>query len=115
MRSPGEKKYLDQANLIAESSMNYFYGSGKFRDEYWFNAVLLRGYQHLLKFNKDTKYIVAFKKCLDNSLQNEKNQLGLFDATTREGKKEARDLVAIGGMLEILARYAWLETRYDLK
>jgi hypothetical protein len=110
----GEKKYLDEANLIAESSVNYFYGSGKFRDEYWFNAVLLRAYQHLLKFNKDTKYIQAFKKCLDNSLQNEKNGLGLFDATSRDGKKEAKDLVAIGGMLEILARYAWLETHYNL-
>jgi hypothetical protein len=111
----GEKKYLDEANLIADSSMNYFYGNGKFRDEYWFNAVLLRGYQHLLKFNKDTKYIIAFKKALDNTLQNEKNELGLFDGKTRDGKKEAKDLVAIGGMLEILARYAWMETHYDLK
>jgi hypothetical protein len=110
----GKKEYLDQANIIADASLSYFYGSGKFKDEYWFNAVLLRGYQHLLKVNKDTKYIIAFKKCLDNALQNDKNAKGLFDTTKRDGTKEARDLVAIGGMLEILARYAWLETRYDL-
>jgi hypothetical protein len=110
----GKKEYLEQANIIADASLGYFYGSGNFRDEYWFNAVLLRGYQHLLKVNKDTKYIMAFKKCLDNALQNDKNAKGLFDSTKRDGTKEARDLVAIGGMLEILARYAWLEKQYDL-
>ncbi len=104
-----DKKYLAEANAIADSSLTFFYGSGKFRDGYWFNAVLLRAYQHLLKYNKDTKYIVGFKKCLNYSLQNEKNEQGLF--TEKNG---VRNLVDQGGMLEILARYAWLESRYDL-
>ncbi|MFD2147420.1 hypothetical protein [Mucilaginibacter antarcticus] len=65
---------MQQANVIADASLSYFYGNGKFRDEYWFNAVLLRGYQHLLKVNKNPKYIMAFKKCLDNALKNEKTQ-----------------------------------------
>ena len=107
--STGDEKYLKRATVIADSSLTYFYGTGKFRDSYWFNAVLLRGYQHLLKHNKDTKYIVAFKKCLDNALQNEKNTDGLFT-----GKDGTRNLVDQGGMLEILARFAWLEGRYDL-
>ena len=105
----GKKKYLADANAIADSSLSFFYGSGKFRDDYWFNAVLLRAYQHLLKYNKDTKYIIGFKKCLDNTLQSEKNEKGLFT-----GKNGVRNLVDHGGMLEILARYAWLESRYDL-
>ncbi|RZK79511.1 MAG: glycoside hydrolase family 76 [Pedobacter sp.] len=103
----GDKKYLNEANAVADSSLEYFYGKGEFRDGYWFNAVLLRAYQRLLKFNKDTKYIVGFKKCLDNALLKEKNHKGLFLKKDKE-----QDLVEHGGMLEILARYAWLETRY---
>ena len=99
-----DKKYLEEANAIADSSLTYFYGKDKFRDGYWFNAVLLRAYQHLLKYNKDTKYIVGFKKGLDYALQNEKNDQGLF-----KGRDGIQNLVEHGGMLEILARFAWLE------
>jgi len=105
----GQKKYLDEANAIADASLFFFYGKDKFRDDYWFNAVLLRGYQHLLKYNKDTKYIIDFKKCLDAALKEDRNEKGLF--TGRDGVK---NLVDHGGMLEILARYAWLESRYKL-
>lgn len=104
----GDKKYLKEATAIADSSLSFFYGNDKFRDDYWFNAVLLRGYQHLLQYNKDTKYILGFKKCLDHALQYEKNEHGLF------GKDKVMNLVAHGGMLEILARYAYLETKYNL-
>ena len=106
----GDKKYLQAANAIADSSLTFFYGRDKFRDGYWFNAVLLRAYQHLLKYNKDTKYILGFKQCLDYALKNEKNDQGLFT-----GKNGVQNLVEQGGMLEILARYAWLESKYNLK
>jgi len=104
-----DEKYLKRATAIADSSLPFFYGKDKFRDDYWFNAVLLRGYQHLLKYNKDTKYILAFKKCLDYALKNEKNESGLF--TEKNGE---RNLVDQGGMLEILARFAWLERQYNI-
>lgn len=105
----GDKKYLKEANAIADSSLTFFYGRDKFRDGYWFNAVLLRAYQHLLKYNPDTRYILGFKKCLDYALVNEKNEQGLF-----RGRNEIQNLVEHGGMLEILARYAWLENKYKL-
>jgi len=105
----GDEKYLKRATAIADSSLPFFYGNNKFRDDYWFNAVLLRGYQHLLRYNKDTKYILAFKKCLDYALKNEKSESGLF--TDKNG---TRNLVEQGGMLEMLARFAWLEHEYDL-
>lgn len=105
----GDKKYLREATTIADSSLTYFYGKGKFRDNYWFNAVLLRGYQHLLFYNKDTKYVKGFQHCLNDALVNNKNELGLFR------KDHTLDLVAQGGMLEILARFAWLEQNYKLK
>jgi hypothetical protein len=104
-----DEKYLKTANNIADSSLSFFYDKAAFRDGYWFNAVLLRAYQHLLKYNKDTKYILGFKKCLDNALQNNKNKQGLFYE-----KEGVFNLVEQGGMLEILARYAWMETQYDL-
>lgn len=105
----GDEKYLNRAIKIADSSLSYFYGDGKFRDGYWFNAVLLRGYQHLLKHHDDLKYISGFKKCVDFTLSNEKNEQGLF--TTEKG---IHNLVNHGGMLEILARFAELEEHYNL-
>ncbi|MGY3052405.1 hypothetical protein ACVWYG_000595 [Pedobacter sp. UYEF25] len=99
-----DKKYLQEANAIADSTLDFFYSREKFRDGYWFNAVMLRAYQHLLKYNKDTKYVMGFKKCLDYALQNEKNAKGIFT-----GKDGVQNLVEQGGMLEILARFAWLE------
>jgi hypothetical protein len=100
----GNKKYLTSANSIADSSLAFFYGNGKFRDGYWFNAVLLRGYQHLLKHNKDTKYVKGFQSALNNALETGKNDIGLF-----VDRKGIQNLVEQGGMLEILARFAWLE------
>jgi rhamnogalacturonyl hydrolase YesR len=105
-----DKQYLKDAKAIADSSLTFFYGREKFRDGLWFNAVLLRAYQHLLKYNNDTKYIMGFKKCLDYALKNDKNVQGLFT-----GRNGVQNLVEHGGMLEILARFALLETQYDLK
>ena len=98
-----DKKYLHQAISIADSSVKYFLGNKKFKDDYWFSAVLLRGYQHLLQHNKDEKYIIAFKACLDEALANNKNANGLM------GNNKPLNLVAQGGMLEILARFSWLQ------
>ncbi|MEO6229252.1 MAG: glycoside hydrolase family 76 protein [Ferruginibacter sp.] len=103
-----DKKYLTEAIAIADSSMTYFYGSGKFRDDYWFNAVLLRGYQHLLKYYSDKKYISAFRVCTEEALLNNKNSLGLM------GKEKPLELVPQSGMLEILARFAYLENSNQL-
>jgi hypothetical protein len=103
-----DKKYLTEAVSIADSSMNYFYGNGKFRDNYWFNAVLLRGYQHLLQYHNDKKYINAFKVATDYALKNNRNELGLM------GKEKPMDLVPQSGMLEILARLAYLEKTHQL-
>jgi hypothetical protein len=62
-----------------------------------------------LKHNKDLKYISGFKNCLDTTLKENKNEKGLFAAN--DG---VYNLVEHGGMLEILARFAYLEDHYDL-
>lgn len=103
-----DKKYLQEAITIADASATYFYGGGNFRDDYWFNAVLLRGYCHLLKYNPDRKYIHAFQDCTINALKHNKNMSGLM------GKEKPLELVPQSGMLEILARLAYLEQRKQL-
>lgn len=103
----GKKKYLHEAVVIADSSVGNFYGKGKFIDNLWFNAVMLRAYQHLLQYHKDGRYIKAFKICTDHALGNIKNEMGLM------GKEKAFDLVQQSGMLEILARLAWLEKNLE--
>lgn len=105
----GDKKYLNEAVSIADSSMKYFYGAKQFKDNYWFNAVLLRGYQHLLKYNADKKYIRAFQKCLDDVFVNGRNADGLLIQ-----RNNVKNLVEHGGMLEILARFALLEEKHLL-
>ncbi len=96
----GEREYLQRAVAIADSACSYFYGSGKFRDGYWFNAVLLRGYQDLLRFYDHPAYLEAFKKCVDGSLESDLSPTGVM------GVKKQQLLVNQAGMLEILARLA---------
>lgn len=91
-------KYLKEAQKIAESSLTKFYPNAKFRDDYWFNAVMLRGLQHLRKYDSNDKYIETFKKCANYALANEINEQGTV------GKKRQVNLVNQSGMIEILLR-----------
>ncbi|MBX3254288.1 MAG: glycoside hydrolase family 76 [Chitinophagaceae bacterium] len=102
----GNKKYLQEALVSAKSACNYFWGSGTLRDSYWFNAVLLRAYQHLLKHDSDPFYINTFKTCIDAELKNNLQSNGLF-----KGKRGTLNLVDHGGMLEILNRLALIENK----
>lgn len=70
---------------------------------------LLMGYQHLLKYNKDMKYLTAFKEVMDKAIDNNKNSNGLM------GKNKILNLVAQGGMLEMLARFAWLQQQHVIQ
>ena len=106
----GKKSYLDEATRIADSSVTYFYRGKRFPDNYWFNAVLLRGYQHLLKYNKDMTYIKTFETCLQETLEKRRNTDGILV----HGNNKVQDLVAHGGFLEILARFALLQEQRKL-
>jgi hypothetical protein len=94
----GDHAWLQRATSIADSAVRYFYGSGKFRDSYWFNAVLLRGLQDLLQFNSNPAYMIAFERCVKESLRNDLSPSGVM------GRKKQQLLVNQAGMLEILAR-----------
>lgn len=100
----GQKEYLEQAKIAAKSAAGYFYSKPKLRDGFWFNAVLLRGYQHLLLHDNNVAYINAFKKCIDNELKEKQLENGLF-----AHKNKTDNLVNQAGMLEILNRLSAIE------
>jgi rhamnogalacturonyl hydrolase YesR len=100
-----EKKYLERAISIASAARDHFYGQGRFLDNLWFNAVMLRGFEHLRRYHNDDQYLLSFKKCTDESLQHNKAASGLM------GANDKVDIVGQGGMVEILARLSNLRLK----
>ncbi|MDI3310422.1 MAG: glycoside hydrolase family 76 protein, partial [Thermoanaerobacterium sp.] len=98
-----EKTYLDMAKKLAENSVSHFAPNGIFPDTYWFNAVLLRGYQELYMIDKDKKYIKIFDNYAQEVWKEERDKNNLI------GKKEPKPLLDQAAMLEIYARLAQLE------
>lgn len=94
----GDPVWLQRAKALADTAARYFYGSGKFRDGYWFNAVLVRGYVDLLKFYHNPAYLEAIRRCVDESLDNDMAPTGVM------GSRKQQLLVNQAGMLEMLAR-----------
>jgi len=97
-----QQKYLAEAKLLAEGSYRHFFKEGVFRSSYWFNAVLLRGYEELYALDKDTVYIKAMQQYADNVWKQERDSNNLL------GKKRVKHLLDQGGMLEIYLRLAKL-------
>lgn len=96
----GKQAYLDTAQRIATAAAGYFYAGGKFRDGYWFNAVLLKAYQHLYQHTHDAAYLKQAAVCTQYALANNRLPCGLM------GTPQPKELVEQAGMLEILARLA---------
>lgn len=103
------EKYLNEAKAIAAASAIYFFKRDVFEDSYWFNAVLLRAYQHLLKYDSDKVFIMKFKTAVESTIKND--SAGLNNITLNRHK----NLVEYGGYLEILARFAQLQKQGVIK
>ena len=101
-------RYLKEAGLIAKAAAGYFLAGGRFRDDLWFSAVLLRGFEHLYRHTKDPVYLKEFARCTNGVLEKDKAASGLI------GAEKAVNLVNQGGMLEILARLAALQQKSAL-
>ncbi|MFT3949561.1 MAG: glycoside hydrolase family 76 protein [Agriterribacter sp.] len=99
-----DKKYLTQARESAKAALNFFYAKPLLKDDYWFNAVLLRAYQHLLKHDNNFVYLKTFANCIRNEISQRQRKDGLFE---KNGKTV--NLVNQAGMLEILNRLALIE------
>lgn len=96
----GKDQYLSQAKSIAEQSARYFFKDGLLPGNYWFNAVLMRGYVELYKIDKQQTYMQLFKKYLDAVWDHQRDEQGLI------GTKQVKTLLDQAGYLEMLARMA---------
>ncbi|MEO8414254.1 MAG: glycoside hydrolase family 76 protein [Ginsengibacter sp.] len=96
------KKYLQEARRIAAIAKKVFYKNGRLPGNYWFNAVLLRGYQELYTIDKNKDYIQFFIDDANRIWQDEKDENGLV------GKGKRKSLIDQAAMIEIYARLAEL-------
>jgi len=94
--------YLDEAHRLAAASLKTFFKNGRWPGNYWFNAVLLRGYQDLYQLDKDKTYIQAFITDVDGIRNTETDKAGLA------GPGKVKKLLDQAGLLEIRARLAEL-------
>lgn len=94
------RSYLKEAQRLAAASLAHFFHNGRFPSGYWFNAVLLRGYEALYKVDGNRKYINAMQQDADLVWEKER------DASNLVGRNKNKDLLGQAGMMEIYARLA---------
>lgn len=110
----GDKKYLENARLMAEGSLKYFVkktdnGITYIDDLPWFNVVLFRGYHELYDIDHDPKYVDAIISGADWAWENARDEAGLIykDWTGRKDeKKQPKWLLDEACMAELYARIA---------
>jgi uncharacterized protein YyaL (SSP411 family) len=93
-----DKKYLEEAQRIAKAGRSYFFKNGKLPGNYWFNAVMLRGYAALYKIDHNKEWINFFREEADRVWAKERDKDNLL------GSKPVKQLIDQAGMLEINAR-----------
>ncbi|MFT3935781.1 MAG: glycoside hydrolase family 76 protein [Chitinophagaceae bacterium] len=98
-----EKRFLVEAQSIAGAGKQYFYQNKKLPGEYWFNAVLLRGYIELYKIDKNKEWIEFFAEDADRTWNTERDDAGFV------GNKSSQRLIDQAAMIEIYARLLQLQ------
>lgn len=100
-----QEKYLAEAKRIATAAEKHFYVNNKLPGDYWFNAVLLRGFVELYQVEKDKKRLQFFMDDAERVWQQEKDGKNLI------GKKVTKRLIDQSAMLEIFGRLQLLEQK----
>jgi predicted alpha-1,6-mannanase (GH76 family) len=99
-----EKKYLAEAQRIAKAAKNHFYKDNRLPGNYWFNAVLVRGYVQLYKVDKNKSKLQFFIDDAERIWKDER------DANNLLGKNnKTKSLIDQAAMMEIYGRLATLE------
>jgi uncharacterized protein YyaL (SSP411 family) len=93
-----EKRYLTEAERIAKAGKDHFFKNDRLPDNYWFNAVMLRGYIELYKVDHNQQWAAFFKTDADGIWNTER------DASNMVGSKPAKTLIDQAAMIEIYAR-----------
>ncbi|MCF3109177.1 glycoside hydrolase family 76 protein [Niabella sp. CC-SYL272] len=101
--------YLTAAQKMAADADTYFLKNQELKDNFWFNAVLLRGFLRLWRVDGDARYLEAFRAAIDHAIAHKTPQ-GLIG---KDGRSQ--NLVPQGGMLELLAQMAVLQKQGVLK
>jgi uncharacterized protein YyaL (SSP411 family) len=98
-----DKKYLNEAERIAQAAEQFFYKNGKLPGNYWFNAVLLRGYIELYKVDHNKQQLQFFIDDADRIWNEEKDDKDLLG---RNNKRKS--LIDQAAMMEVYARLSVL-------
>lgn len=98
-----DKKYLDEAIFIAESAERFFFKKGRLPDHYWFNVVLLRGYEELYKIDQKKERFQFFVTDAERIWKEERDESNLL------GPKSKKGLIDQAAMMEMYARLARLK------
>ncbi len=94
-----DKKYLDEAQRLAKAGRDHFFKNGRLPNgNYWFNAVMLRGYEELYKVDKNKVWIDFYLLDADAIWNNER------DANNMLGPKTSKRLIDQAAMIEIYCR-----------
>jgi hypothetical protein len=93
-----DRKYLDEAKLIALSAEKYFYKNNRLPNNIWFNAVMLRGFIELSKVDGNYDRLKFF------ALDAERIWTELKDQNNLIGRRQVKTLIDQAAMLEIFAR-----------
>ena len=112
-----DRKYLDEAQSLAEGSYSYYI---KFTDQHvpymedlpWFIVVLFRGYQELYEVDGNAKYVDALITGADWAWKNARDTEGLIyrDWTGRKDEeKQPKWLLDESCMVEMYARIAMIK------
>jgi hypothetical protein len=92
----GKQVYLSKAQRLAAAAKAHFYKKDRLPGNYWFNAVMLRGYQALYAVDRNVGWIDFFIKDGERVWRDERDEKGML------GKKKS--LIDQAGMMEIYAR-----------
>lgn len=113
-RLTGNKTYLEEAQHIAKSAIDYFTeyfttAEGKkirlFKNTgNWFNAILFRGYAELYRLDGNNQYLAIFRDNMDQLWNHVRNKDGLFSKDWKgEKEDEYKALLDQAGLAEIWA------------
>lgn len=92
----GDRSYFLKAQRLAGAAKAYFYKNNRLPGHYWFNAVMLRGFQALYAIDKDRKWIDFFIEDAERIWKNERDEKSFV------GKHKF--LIDQAAMIEIYAR-----------
>lgn len=92
------KEYLSEAKRLATSAYKFFYKNNRWPENYWFNAVLLRGYLQLSKHDSNKLFISSFMRDANRTWKEETDHNKLV------GPHPKKHLLDQAAVLEIYAR-----------